>query len=133
MNLANFPLPCSPATVLLQLPVPANGAVETWLISAMAVASLVVMGRKLFVRKPPIEAEFVNKKEFQQANENVGRELTALRDRIDSRFLGLVEKMEQLKSELISAGERRGQSIHSRLNELESGLARVDERTRHRA
>jgi hypothetical protein len=117
--------------VLGQLPAPATGEIEKWLISAAAVVSLVALGKKLFVRKPPIEAEFVTKAEFRLFRESVEREINGLRDRLDVRFLNLAEKIEQMKSELLSAGERRGSSIHRRINEMEAGLARVDERTRH--
>jgi len=91
---------------------------------------MIALGKKLFVRKPPIEAEFVSKAEFRIFRENVARELKVLRDKIDARFFSLGEKMEEMKSELLTAGERRGGSIHRRINELESGLARVEERTR---
>src|SRR5215467_4147972 len=107
-----------------QIPLPPAGAIESWLISAAAVIAMIVLGKNLFIRKPPIKAE------FRMFRENVERELNGLRDKIDARFLSLGEKMEEMKSELLSAGERRGSSIHRRINELEAGLARVDERTR---
>jgi len=113
-----------------QIPSPPAGAIETWLISAAAVVAMIALGKKLFVRKPPIEAEFVSKAEFRIFRENVQREVNSLRDKIDARFLNLGEKIEEMKTELLTAGERRGSSIHRRINELESGLARVDERTR---
>ena len=113
-----------------QIPTPPTGAIESWLICAAAVVSLIVLAMKLFVRKPPIEAEFVSKTEFRMFRESVERELNGLRDKIDARFLILTEKIEEMKSELLVAGERRGSSIHRRINELEAGLARVDERTR---
>ena len=113
-----------------QIPTPPAGAIESWLISAMAVVAMVVLVKNLFVRKPPIEAEFVTKSEFRIFRESVERELNGLRDKIDARFLSLGEKIEEMKGELLAAGERRGSSIHRRINELESGLARVDERTR---
>jgi hypothetical protein len=113
-----------------QIPNPPNGAIESWLITAAAVASLVLLGKKLFIRKPPIEAEFVSKAEFRTFRESVERDLNGLRDKIDARFLTLAEKIEGMKMELLVAGERRGSSIHRRINELESGLARVDERTK---
>ena len=116
--------------MFFQIPSPPNGAIESWLISAAAVVSLVVLGMKLFVRKPPIEAEFVSKAEFRLFRESVERELNGLRDKIDARFLNLGEKIEDMKSELLIAGERRGSSLHRRINELEAGLARVDERTK---
>jgi len=113
-----------------QLPTPPAGAIETWLLCAAAVVSLIVLAMKLFVRKPPIEAEFVSKAEFRTFRESVERELNGLRDKIDARFLVLTEKMDEMKTELLVAGERRSGSIHRRINELESGLARVDERTK---
>ena len=116
--------------MLAQIPNPPTGAIESWLITAAAVASLVLLGKKLFIRKPPIEAEFVSKAEFRTFRESVERDLNGLRDKIDARFLTLSEKLEDIKTELLVAGERRGSSIHRRINELEAGLARVDERTK---
>src|SRR5438128_1793515 len=113
-----------------QLPTPAPGSIEAWLISAAAVIAMLALGKKLFVRKPPIEAEFVSKAEFRMFRESVEREMNGLREKIDARFLNLGEKMEEMKSELLTAGERRGGSLHRRINDLEAGLARVDERTR---
>jgi len=118
------------SVMFMQLPAPPAGAIETWLVCAAAVTSLVVLAMKLFVRKPPIEAEFVSKAEFRTFRESVERELNGLRDKIDARFLCLGEKIEETKGELLVAGERRSSSIHRRIKELEAGLARVDERTR---
>ena len=70
-----------------QIPLPPAGAIESWLISAAAVVAMIALGKKLFVRKPPIEAEFVSKAEFRMFRENVERELNGLRDKIDARFL----------------------------------------------
>jgi hypothetical protein len=116
--------------MLAQIPTPLPGAMESWLISAAAILSLVVLARKLFVRRPTIEAEFVTKAEFRIFRESVERDLENLRERLDARFQGLGEKLELFKSEILAAGERRGSALHQRINELESGLARVDERTR---
>ena len=113
-----------------QVPSPPTGAIEAWLITAAAIASLVLLGKKLFIRKPPFEAEFVTKEEFRTFREGVERDLNGLRDKIDARFLNLGEKMEEMKTELLIAGERRGSSLHRRINELAAGLARVDERTK---
>jgi len=71
-----------------------------------------VLVKKLFTGKPPAQSEFVTKTEFHH-------ELGAVRDKIDARFLSLSEKMDHI-----------GDSIHTRLNQLEAGLARVDERTK---
>src|SRR5205809_3803719 len=105
--------------MLMQIPTPPPGAIESWLVSALAVVSMVVLAKKLFVRKPPIEAEFVSKAEFRTFRESVERDLNGLRDKIDARFLSLGEKIEELKGDLLIAGERRASSIHRRINDLE--------------
>jgi hypothetical protein len=109
--------------ILAQIPSPPPGAIENWLVPAAAVASMLLLFKKLFARRTPPESEFVSKNEFRI-------ELNGLRDKIDAGFMTLNEKLEEVKRELLSAGERRGSSLHRRINELEAGLARVDERTR---
>jgi hypothetical protein len=113
-----------------QIPTPPPGSIESWLIAAAGVGSLALMGKQLFVRKPSIDAEFVTKTEFRAFREGVERDLNSLRDKLDARFLTLAEKIDTLKTELLVAVERRGSSIHQRMNELEAGLARLDERTK---
>ncbi len=97
---------------LSQIPTPPAGSIENWLLSFAAVASVAVLVKKLFAGKPPAESEFVTKTEFHH-------ELGTVRDKIDARFLSLSEKMDNV-----------GNSIHTRLNQFEAGLARVDERTK---
>jgi hypothetical protein len=126
---------CSPAvslaaTVMAQLPMPPAGAIESWLLSAAAVLSLIVLVKKVLVRKPPLEAEFATKAEVRQTAERTEREMGELRERLDSRLAALGGKLDQVRADLLEAGERRAESIHRRLNELEAGLARVDERTK---
>jgi hypothetical protein len=118
------------AGFLAQLPTLPPGALETWLLCAAGVGTIAVLALKLLVRKPPIEAEFVSKSEFRLFRESVERELNGLRDRIDARFLSVIEKIEQLKTELLTDGERRSGALQQRLNQLEAGVARLDERTR---
>src|SRR5258708_26807543 len=102
--------------MLLQLPTPAPGTIENWLIPAVAILSVVALVKKVFWRKNqdhnPGQAEFVTKSEFHH-------ELDAVRDKIDARFLNLSEKMDNV-----------GHSIHNRLSQFEAGLPRVDERTK---
>ena len=107
--------------MLAQIPVAPSGAIETWLICAAAVASMTVLFKKLFIRKPPGHADLVTQTDLF-------REVTSLRDKIDARFFLLSEKIDEMKADVLTAGERRGDSIHRRLNTLEANLARVDER-----
>ena len=97
--------------MFLQLPTPATGQLENWLIPAAAVASMALLFRKLFPRKRTDDA-FVTRSELHH-------ELNAIRDKIDARFLALSEKIEHL-----------GATLHERLTQLESAVARLDERTR---
>jgi chromosome segregation ATPase len=84
-----------------------------------------------FAPPPPLSTpDFARRQELDRAQRDLQKEIDALRDKIDARFLGLAEKIEQLKSDLLAAGERRSDSLHQRINRLESGLARVDERTK---
>ena len=94
--------------LLLQIPVPPTGAIENLLVTLAAIASMVVLGRKLLPRKTqelPPHAEIAI----------------------------LAEKVAALTAKVDSLGARLdhlGDSIHNHLNQLEAGLARVDERTR---
>ena len=97
--------------MLLQIPAPAPGQLEAWLLPAVAVLSIAALIKKVFPRKRN-DDEFVSRTELHH-------ELNTVRDKIDARFLTLSEKLDHL-----------GTTIHDRLNQLDSGLARVDERTR---
>src|SRR5512141_864991 len=98
--------------ILSQLPSPPPGAIENWLVSAAAVVSMVLLGKKLFARKPAGEPDSVHNSEFRLFRQSVERDLGALRDRLDERFERLGEKIEQTRSDLLTAGEQRGRSIH---------------------
>jgi len=91
--------------MLLQIPTPPAGSIENWLLPAAAVASMALLAKKLFSRKPPRSDDLITRAEFHH-------ELTSVRDKIDARFLALSEKIEHLG------------------NSLEAGLARLDERTK---
>src|SRR5260221_229233 len=108
---------------LSQLPAPPTGAIEAWLLSAAAVASMAVLAKKLFLRKSPLEPEHVTKTEFHH-------ELGTLRDKIDARFLTLTEKLDPVKGESLSAPDPRTAPIPPPLTTLESNVARLDERTK---
>ena len=108
---------------LFQIPTPPPGSIESVAVALAAIASMVLLGRKLLPRKNGEESVYLKRSEWHS-------ELTLLRDKIDARFLNVSEKIDGLKADLLNAAEQRNNSLHRRLNELESGLARVDERTR---
>ena len=88
----------------------------------VAIAGGAVVLRKLFVRQPPIEAEFVSKEEFREYSREVTRS-----------FEKLGEKIDDLKRETSNAGERRAIAIHERINAIDravAGITAVLERTK---
>ena len=98
--------------MLLQLPTPAPGQLENWLIPAAAVASMALLFRKLFPRKRS-DDEFVTRSELHH-------ELNAIRDKIDARFLALSERIVSLEA-----------TLHENMTEIKACLARLDERTKN--
>jgi hypothetical protein len=93
--------------MISQLPTPAPGDIEKFLITATAILSMTAVGKKFFAGKRN-DSDLVTK-----------AELNAMGDKLDARLVALVEKVDQLSK-----------SVHERLTELQSNLARVDERTK---
>jgi hypothetical protein len=106
------------ALSLLQIPTPAPGAIETFLVSAAAVGSMVLLGKKLFPAKRT-GADLVTRAELH-------RELTAIHDKIDARFLALSEKIDHLGETI----HGRLTQVELRLSQVEAAVARLDERTK---
>jgi hypothetical protein len=94
--------------MISQLPTPAPGDIEKFLITATAILSMTAVGKKFFAGKRN-DSEFVTKVELQA-------ELTLIRAKID----GLGEKLDKLST-----------SLHERLTELHANVARLDERTKN--
>jgi hypothetical protein len=69
--------------------------------------------------KPAHKPEWVTRADFYA-------EMLATRERINAPHLAILDKLDTNHRELLAALERQA----SRINALESGLARVDERTR---
>jgi hypothetical protein len=104
--------------LLAQIPLPVPGSIETFLLSAAAVGSMVLLGKKLL---PPKRtgADLITRAELHH-------ELTAVHDKIDARFLALSEKIDRLGETI----QGRLTQVELRLSQVESGLARLDERTK---
>jgi hypothetical protein len=91
---------------------------EGWAAIAGAVGSAFLLARKLLGSKPG-KPELVSRAEFCA-------EMLASRQRMHEDHLALLEKLDANHRELLAALERLG----TRINALDTGLARVDERTR---
>ena len=101
--------------IVADLPAPSAGGFGQWLISAVAALSIVALAKQ-FMRKMPIEAEFLTKKEFNEFRDKVDTNFTSLRDRIDNSHQTLSNKLD---------------TLNDRIADVRSSVDRVDERTRH--
>ena len=91
---------------------------EGWTAIAGAVSAVFLFGKKLLGVKTD-KPDLVTRAEFCA-------ELLASRERMHADHLALLEKLDANHRQLLAAMERQA----ARINTLESGLARVDERTR---
>ncbi len=88
-------------------------------LSMGALGSLFLLVRKVLSFKPAGKPEPVSRADFYA-------EMLATRDRIHATHLAILEKLDANQRELLAGLER----LATRISALESGLARVDERTR---
>jgi hypothetical protein len=93
--------------MISQLPTPAPGDIEKFLITATAILSMTAVAKKFFAGKRN-DSDLVTK-----------AELNSMGDKLDARLIALAEKVDQLSK-----------SVHERLTELHSNVARLDERTK---
>ena len=92
---------------------------EGWAAIAGAVGSALLLAKKLLSPKPASKPELISRADFYA-------EMLATRERINTTHLAILEKLDANHRDLVAALERQA----SRINVLETGLARVDERTR---
>jgi len=97
---------------------PAVSAEPRGLITALVATAMIAL-RNYLKRKAASKPELVSRAEFCA-------EMMATRERINATHLAILEKLDANQRELLAALDR--QAI--RINALEAGLARVDERTR---
>jgi hypothetical protein len=90
---------------------------ESWAAIAGAVGSAFLLAKKLLGPKPA-RPEPMSRADFYA-------ELVALKDQLHADHLALLEKLDANHRELLTALERQV----TRIDTLEAGLARVDERT----
>ena len=93
---------------------------EGWAAIAGAIGSAFLLAKKLLSPKPAHKPELVTRADFYA-------EMLATRERINATHLAILEKLDANHRELLAALDRQA----SRINTLETGLARVDERTRN--
>ena len=85
-------------------PDPTSTSLGAWLLSATAALSIAALVKQ-FIRKPPLEAQFLSRAEFQTFQDKLDAALTALNTKLDT--------------------------INNRLHEVRASVDRLDERTQH--
>jgi hypothetical protein len=101
-----------------QIPAARPLSSEGWATVGGVVGSALLLARK-FLAPKAAKPEPMSRADFYA-------ELAALKDQIHTGHLALLEKMDANHRELLAALERQG----TRINALDAGLARIDERTR---
>ena len=101
-----------------QIPSPRAISAEGWAAIAGAIGSAFVLAKKLLSPKPA-KPDLLSRAEFYA-------EMLATRERLHANHLAILEKLDANHRELVAALERQA----SRMSALETGLARVEERTR---
>ena len=100
-----------------QIPSPRSLTSEGWAAIAGAIGSALLLTKKLLSPKSG-KPELMSRADFYA-------ELAALKDHIHAGHLAILDKLDANHRELLAALDRQA----SRINTLETGLARVDERT----
>ena len=106
--------------------IPTSLPTEKWAAIAAALTAIGVAVKKFISRKQKPKADYITRPEFHQ-------ELTATRDRIGAGYLALADKLEANQKELLAHLDRHATAFEHRLDQLEAGLARLDERTKKRS
>jgi hypothetical protein len=101
-----------------QIPSPRAISGEGWAAIIGAIGSAFLLAKKLLSPKAASKPELVSRADFYA-------EMLATRERLHANHLAILEKLDANHRELLGALERQA----TRINALEAGLARVDERT----
>ena len=102
---------------------------EGWAAIAGAVGSAFLLAKKLLSAKGG-KSEHISRAEFyaelMALKDDMHKEHLVLLEKLDAIHLALLDKLDMNHREQLVALERQG----TRINTLEAGLARVDERTK---
>ena len=104
----------------LSSPIPSPRAIsgEGWAAIAGAIGSAFLLVKKLLSPKPAGKPEPVSRADFYA-------EMLATRERLHANHLAILDKLDANHREVLAVLDLQA----TRINTLESGLARVDERT----
>jgi hypothetical protein len=90
----------------------------TTILTAIGVGSVAIIN-KLMARNEAARPDYATSAEFHQGMDAVRQEFDALRDKIDSCYITLSEKIETSTA-----------TVHARLTQIESAIIRIEQRTK---
>jgi hypothetical protein len=99
-------------------------------VGLTALLGLISIGVKVLGRKAPAQTAYVPQQEFHEFRRDMARDLDAVRTRLDQSFDRVLQRLDDHKSEVLLAQEKRSQAVQDRLHELQAQVARLDERTK---
>jgi hypothetical protein len=94
----------------------------TTAILTAAIAAAAALAKK-FLPRPKPKPEYISRAEFHDG-------LDKVRDRIGASYLALADKIELQHNQVLTTLAHQGDTFERRLDQLESNLARLDERTK---
>ncbi len=93
----------------------------TTAIITAAIAAAAAIAKKILPAKKT-KPEYISRAEFHDGMDKV-------RDRIGTSYLALAEKIDQQHNQVLTRLDAQGANFERRLDQLESNIARLDERT----
>lgn len=100
-----------------------NSEIGSWMIIFAFVLGVIALIVKLFVRKPPIEAEFATKAEVNNLSTKFTADVAKLEGKIDAQrmeiksdYLRVEDMIQNAFAKIDKSDEARSSSIHNRLN-----------------
>jgi len=72
----------------------------------------------------------INREEFRDFRQETVRQLELVRQRMDGAVERLLARMDEHHAKLVEAQEARSQCLQTKISELQSQVARLDERTK---
>lgn len=107
-----------------------------WIACLVVFLGVAVLMVKLFVRKPSLEAEFVNKIDFGKFEAevradfvSVRRDLADLNNENARDRLRVIEELHKVKDEILMTDERRLSALYDELKPMREDIAMLKERT----
>ncbi len=109
-----------------QIPTPRPASPEAWAAITTAAGAVAVVIKKLMARAKKPTPEYITRAEFHHRLDTLHSSLSTLH----LNSLALADKLDTSHRDTLAALERQSATFERRIDQLETSLARVDERTK---